>query len=60
MDLPSCPGCNQSVLDDDATHCPFCGASMSGDGTSVPVAAPPIVAAEATEESTAQESTPDR
>jgi len=59
MDLPSCPGCNQSVLDDDATHCPFCGASMSGDGTSVPVAAPPIVAAEATEESTAQESTPE-
>jgi len=59
MDLPSCPACNQSVLDDDATHCPFCGASMSGDGTSVPVAAPPVVAAEATEESTAEESTPE-
>ncbi|MFP6701458.1 MAG: zinc ribbon domain-containing protein, partial [Planctomycetaceae bacterium] len=37
MDLPSCPACNQSVLDDDAIHCPFCGASMSGDATSVPV-----------------------
>jgi hypothetical protein len=37
MDLPSCPACNQSVLDDDAIHCPFCGASMSGDGTNVPV-----------------------
>jgi hypothetical protein len=37
MDLPSCPACNQSVLDDDAIHCPFCGASMSGDGTSVSV-----------------------
>ncbi len=37
MDLPSCPACNQSVLDDDAIHCPFCGVSMSGDGTSVSV-----------------------
>ena len=37
MDLPSCPACNQSVLDDDAIHCPFCGASMSGDGSTVPV-----------------------
>lgn len=30
MDLPTCPGCGQSVLDDDAENCPFCGASMSG------------------------------
>ena len=30
MDLRFCPACNQSVLDDDATDCPFCGASMSG------------------------------
>ena len=30
MDLPSCPSCGQSVLDDDATDCPFCGATMSG------------------------------
>jgi hypothetical protein len=30
MDLPSCPACGQSVLDDEATDCPFCGASMSG------------------------------
>jgi len=29
MDLPTCPSCGQSVLDDDATDCPFCGASMS-------------------------------
>jgi len=29
MDLPTCPACGQSVLDDDATECPFCGSSMS-------------------------------
>lgn len=28
--LPTCPGCKQSVLDDDAEYCPFCGASMKG------------------------------
>ncbi len=28
--LPTCPGCKQSVLDDDAEFCPFCGASMKG------------------------------
>lgn len=30
MDLPTCPACGQSVLDDEAKDCPFCGASMSG------------------------------
>lgn len=30
MDLPSCPSCGQSVLDEDAVDCPFCGSSMSG------------------------------
>lgn len=30
MDLPTCPSCGQSVLDDDATDCPFCGAAMDG------------------------------
>lgn len=29
MDLPSCPSCGQSVLDEDAEDCPFCGVSMS-------------------------------
>lgn len=29
MDLRFCPACKQSVLDDDAADCPFCGASMS-------------------------------
>jgi hypothetical protein len=30
MDLPTCPACGQSVLDDEVEECPFCGASMSG------------------------------
>ncbi|MEZ6127940.1 MAG: hypothetical protein R3C59_04615 [Planctomycetaceae bacterium] len=30
MDLPTCPACGQSVLDDDAQECPFCGAAMDG------------------------------
>ncbi|MCA9057128.1 MAG: hypothetical protein KDA85_01455, partial [Planctomycetaceae bacterium] len=36
MDLPSCPSCGQSVLDDDAVDCPFCGAAMAGGGKSKP------------------------
>lgn len=28
MDFAVCPSCGQSVLDDDAEDCPFCGASM--------------------------------
>jgi len=30
MALPTCPSCGQSVLDDDALDCPFCGAAMDG------------------------------
>lgn len=30
MDLPTCPACKQSVLDEDVAECPFCGASMKG------------------------------
>ena len=30
MDLPKCPACGQSVLDDDAAECPFCGSAMDG------------------------------
>ena len=40
MDLPSCPSCGQSVLDDDATDCPFCGASMSGGSSPSATASP--------------------
>ena len=29
MDLPTCPSCGASVLDEDAAECPFCGASMN-------------------------------
>lgn len=39
--LPTCPACGQSVLDDDAAECPFCGASMSGKpGKKKPAAKP--------------------
>ena len=31
MELPTCPACGQSVLDDEVDECPFCGASMSGE-----------------------------
>lgn len=33
MDLRLCPGCGQSVLDDDAGTCPFCGGAMDGSST---------------------------
>lgn len=38
MDLPTCPTCGQSVIDDDAAECPFCGAPMSGGGAAKPSA----------------------
>ncbi|MCY2967534.1 MAG: hypothetical protein NT069_28540, partial [Planctomycetota bacterium] len=28
MDLLTCPTCKQSVLDEDAAECPFCGSPM--------------------------------
>lgn len=34
MDLRTCPACSQSVLDDDAEICPFCGAAMDGSSGS--------------------------
>lgn len=30
MEFAVCPSCRQSVLDDDAVECPFCGAPMKG------------------------------
>lgn len=36
MDFPVCPACHQSVIDDDAVDCPFCGASMKGKPTAKP------------------------
>ena len=42
MDLPTCPSCGQSVLDDDAVDCPFCGSSMSAKpGNAAPKPAAP-------------------
>ena len=38
MDLPTCPSCGQSVLDDEPVLCPFCGAAM--DGSSGPTKEP--------------------
>lgn len=44
--LPTCPACKQSVLDDDATECPFCGANMkTGKGGNGGKSAPPPKAA---------------
>lgn len=46
--LPTCPACKQSVLDDDATECPFCGANMKtgkGGGSGKPAAAKPVAPA---------------
>lgn len=34
MDFPVCPSCHQSVIDDDAADCPFCGASMKAKPSS--------------------------
>ncbi len=53
MDLPTCPACGQSVLDDDPQVCPFCGSSMTGKpvsgkpapGKSAPAKKPPSIAA---------------
>lgn len=41
MDLPTCPSCKQSVLDEDATDCPFCGAAMKGGSATRAGSAPP-------------------
>ncbi|RMG32599.1 MAG: hypothetical protein D6725_17335 [Planctomycetota bacterium] len=40
MDLPTCPSCKQSVLDEDVENCPFCGAPMRGKGKPAPARAP--------------------
>jgi len=41
MDFAVCPACGQSVLEDDAENCPFCGSSMKAK----PGAKPPAKAA---------------
>lgn len=44
MDLPTCPSCGQSVLDEDVDECPFCGASMSGGAPTKKAASPSAAA----------------
>ena len=45
MDFAVCPSCRQSVLDDDAVDCPFCGASMKAKPGTKPAASAPKVPA---------------
>lgn len=45
MDFPVCPSCGQSVIDDDAEDCPFCGSSMKAKPGAKPA---PKAAASAT------------
>jgi hypothetical protein len=40
MDFPVCPSCRQSVIDDDAVDCPFCGASMKAKPGAKPAPTP--------------------
>ena len=47
MDFPVCPACGQSVLDDDAEDCPFCGSSMKAKPGAKPAAPKPAASASA-------------
>ena len=47
MDFPVCPACGQSVLDDDAEDCPFCGSSMKAPPGAKPAAPKPAAGANA-------------
>ena len=40
--FPTCPACKQSVLDDDAANCPFCGANMKTGKGGGQIAAPKV------------------
>ena len=40
MELPSCPSCHQSVLDDEAELCPFCGAPLKKGAAAASKASP--------------------
>lgn len=44
MDFAICPSCKQSVLDDDAVDCPFCGTSMKAKPGAAKSAAKPATA----------------
>ena len=51
MDFPVCPSCHQSVIDDDAVDCPFCGASMKAKPGAKPAAKPAAASAPASKPS---------
>ncbi len=42
MEFAVCPSCQQSVLDDDAVNCPFCGSPMNAKPGTVKPAAPAL------------------
>ena len=60
MDFPVCPECHQSVIDDDAVDCPFCGAPMKGGSSKKPAnpAAKPAAPSSKTPAPAAKPSTP--
>jgi len=47
MDFAVCPACGQSVLEDDAENCPFCGSSMKAKPGTKPAAKAAVAAAPA-------------
>jgi|SRR5579863_8802150 len=58
MDLPTCPACKQSVLDEDAVECPFCGAPMKGGtGPARPAPKPPAAKSSSANPGTAKPGT---
>ncbi len=60
MEFRSCPSCKQSVLDDDAKDCPFCGASMSAKPGNTPTQKAATKAAPARKDAIAAPTTPEK
>ena len=58
MDFPVCPACGQSVIDDDAADCPFCGSSMKAKPGSKPAPKPAAKPAAASAKSPAAAAKP--
>lgn len=54
MDLPTCPSCGQSVLDENPQTCPFCGSSMTAKPGQKPAPAPKKGGAKASPSKTAK------
>src|SRR5579859_7918066 len=58
MDFAVCPSCHQSVIEDDAVDCPFCGAPMKGGAGAKPSAGSAKPAATPAKPAAAAPSTP--